>query len=82
VDRYEATGKVDWSYLQDLSADAVPVLSALPDGVLACALIGREPGEDDWLEWNLGRHRAAPLLRSSLAEWNYSDSVCARAAAD
>jgi two-component sensor histidine kinase len=82
VDRYEATGTVDWSYLQDLSADAVPVLSALPDRVLACALIGREPGEDDWLEWNLGRHRAAPLLRSSLADWDYSDSVCARAAAD
>jgi hypothetical protein len=82
VDRYEATGKVDWSYLQDLSADAVPTLSALPDRVVECALMGREPGEDDWLEWNLGRQRAAPLLRSSRADRNYSDSVCARAAAD
>ena len=44
VDRYEATGKVDWYYLRGLSADAAPVLATLPDGVVACALPGREPG--------------------------------------
>ena len=64
VDRYAATGKVDWLYLQGLSDDAVPVLATLPDEVMDCALTGREPGDDDWLEWNLGRHRAEPLIRS------------------
>ena len=29
IDRYEATGKVDWSYLRGLSADAAPTLAAL-----------------------------------------------------
>ena len=30
LDRYEATGKVDWTYLAGLSDDAVPVLATLP----------------------------------------------------
>ena len=64
LDRYDETGKVDWSYLQGLSEDAVPVLADLPDELAACALGGRGPGDDDWLEWNLGRHRAEALLRS------------------
>ena len=78
LDRYEATGEVDWTYLQGLSADAVPVLATLPDQVVGCALRGREPGDDDWLEWNLGRQRAEPLLRSHLADRDYSAAVCAR----
>jgi hypothetical protein len=64
VDRYTATGKVDWGYLQGLSADAVPVLATLPGDVVGCALIGHEPGRHDWLEWNFGRQRAEPLMRS------------------
>jgi hypothetical protein len=61
LDRYEATGKVDWDYLAGLSADAAPVLAELPDDLLACATAPDRPGaqdEDDWLEWNLGRSRA------------------------
>lgn len=81
LDRYDETGKVDWYYLQGLSADAVPVLATLPDDVVECALMGHRPGNDDWLEWNLGRQRAEPLLRAHLADWEYSDSVCAREAA-
>jgi hypothetical protein len=65
LDRYHATGSVDWAYLQGLSADAVPVLVTLPSGVVECALAGRESIDDDWLEWNLGRQRAEPLLRSA-----------------
>ncbi len=76
LDRYAATGKVDWYYLQGLSADAVPVLATLPDEVVECALIRHEPGNDDWLEWNLGRQRAEPLMRSHFADWDYSDAVC------
>ncbi|WP_435770608.1 DUF4153 domain-containing protein [Nocardioides sp. SYSU DS0651] len=58
LDRYAATGKVDWHYLRDLSDDAVPVLADLPPEERQCALAGREADDDDWLEWNLGRARA------------------------
>ena len=82
LDRYSATGKVDWSYLQGLSADAVPVLADLPDDVVGCALAGQEPSDDDWLEWNLGRHRAEPLLRSFGADPEHDNAVCSQAPAD
>ncbi|MET0525106.1 MAG: DUF4153 domain-containing protein [Nocardioides sp.] len=62
VDRYAETGDIDWTYLQGLSDDAVPVLTTLPADVRACVLDGREQADDDWLEWNLGRHRAADHL--------------------
>lgn len=78
LDRYDATGKVDWSYLQGLSDDAVPVLATLPADVVRCALSGRRLSDDDWLEWNLGRHRAEPVLRSALGE-KYDAAVCAPA---
>ncbi|HEU0042608.1 MAG TPA: DUF4173 domain-containing protein, partial [Jiangellaceae bacterium] len=78
LDRYDETGQVDWYYLQGLSADAVPVLATLPDEVVECALTGHEPAGDDWLEWNHGRQRAEPVMRSHLADWEYSDAVCAR----
>lgn len=58
LDRYAEDGKVDWTYLQGLSEDAVPVLEDLPPTERACALFGREVRDDDWLEWNLGRDRA------------------------
>lgn len=61
LDRYEETGKVDWLYLQGLSADAVPVLDDVRGEERGCALLGRADvgADDDWLEWNLGRHLAA-----------------------
>jgi hypothetical protein len=62
VDRYSETGDLDWTYLQGLSDDAVPVLTTLPADVRACVLGGREQADDDWLVWNLGRHRAAADL--------------------
>ncbi len=62
--RYDATGKVDWDYLRGLSDDAVPVLAAAPAEVAACALPDRA-ADDDWLSWNLGRHRAADELRAA-----------------
>jgi hypothetical protein len=65
VDRYTATGKVDWLYLQNLSDDAVPVLAKLPADVADCALKGYKPSDDDWLEWNWGRDRADPLIRAT-----------------
>ncbi len=62
IDRFDATGRVDWSYLRSLSDDAVPVLADLPAAERSCALGGRRTTHDDWLEWNLGRSRAADAL--------------------
>ena len=62
IARYEETGRVDWTYLQNLSDDAVPALSELPADVRSCALGDRTAARDDWLEWNLGRASAADLL--------------------
>lgn len=38
VERYEATGRIDMSYLAGLSADAVPALAELPEPLRSCAL--------------------------------------------
>lgn len=54
--RFEQTGKVDWSYLSGLSADAVPALADRSPGRACIETV--IAGEDDWLEWNLGRARA------------------------
>jgi two-component system sensor histidine kinase BaeS len=81
VDRYQTTGKIDWPYLQSLSADAVPVLATLPSDVAECALTGHESSDDDWLEWNLGRQRAEPLLASQPPGRSYSETACARESA-
>ncbi|MGH1563172.1 DUF4153 domain-containing protein [Mumia sp. DW29H23] len=62
IDRYEETGRIDWTYLRELSDDAVPALTELPATLQACVLDGREASSDDWLEWNLGRARAAEAL--------------------
>ena len=59
LDRYADTGRVDWTYLRSLSDDAVPVLAALPADQRRCALANQTDASDDWLEWNLGRSRAA-----------------------
>ncbi|XBB66519.1 DUF4153 domain-containing protein [Nocardioides sp. WV_118_6] len=61
LDRYEQTGRVDWAYLGGLSDDAVPVLAELPADERACVLT-RASEDVDWLEWNLGRSRAAAVL--------------------
>ncbi|HET8961229.1 DUF4153 domain-containing protein [Nocardioides sp.] len=62
LDRQAETGRVDWSYLRNLSDDAVPVYTRLPQDLQSCALDGRTASSDDWLEWNLGRARAADVL--------------------
>ncbi|CAI9419133.1 DUF4153 domain-containing protein [Nocardioides sp. T2.26MG-1] len=62
LDRYADTGRVDWTYLRGLSDDAVPALAHVDGDDRVCALAGRDRAEDDWLEWNLGRSRAADLV--------------------
>ena len=58
LERYDTGRKIDWSYLQGLSEDAVPVFDDRAANERACALLGRRITDDDWLEWNLGRARA------------------------
>jgi two-component system, OmpR family, sensor histidine kinase BaeS len=65
VDRYRATGKVDVSYLQQLSADAVPAVDRLPEPARSCVLSGMaavHPRPSRLGGWNLGRARAADLI--------------------
>jgi len=69
LDRYEATGKVDWAYLQGLSDDALPELATLPDHLAGCAFDLDDRNQDDWLEWNLGRSRAQALIEEHGGEW-------------
>jgi hypothetical protein len=61
IERFEQTGRIDWSYLGSLSADAVPVLAELPARYRGCVLDPEQP--EDWLSWNLGRARAQRSLR-------------------
>ena len=69
IDRFERTGRVDWHYLAGLSDDAVPALRTLPAEHQPCVLAHREAADGDWLEWNLGRVRAArALARSDLPQ--------------
>ena len=76
LDRYADTGRVDWTYLRGLSDDAVPVLADLPSDERVCALQGRRPSADDWLEWNLGRSRAADALDSAPAATSPPAGLC------
>jgi len=62
IERYEATGKIDFSYLRGLSLDAAPVLVALPPEQAACALGDPSPSRDSWTGWNLARARAGDAL--------------------
>jgi two-component system sensor histidine kinase BaeS len=62
LDRYAATGHVDWSYLQNLSADAVPVFSGRSETETLCGTPRYWSRNDDWLSWNVGRSRAEALV--------------------
>jgi hypothetical protein len=65
VDRWRDTGRLDVRYLSSLSADAVPVVVALPDPIRARALApmaARLDGDDPWSSANLARSRARATL--------------------
>lgn len=68
---FAETGRLDPAYLAALSDDAVPALRELPVDVRTCLLAPAER-DDDWLEWNLGRHRAGDLGISERAR----DGAC------
>ena len=65
VDRFEQTGKVDLTYLANLSPDATEALLGLPDDLHECVLraIGRDlAAEHGPTAFNLGRHQAREAL--------------------
>jgi hypothetical protein len=66
VARFAATHKIDAFYLAELSADAVPALSKLPEPHRTCILaqIARDLRwpPDDWRGWNAGREQARRIL--------------------
>lgn len=71
LDRWEATGKLDLSYLQTLSADAAPaIVDRLPEDVARCVLepsssdVLREESVEDARAWNLARARAVDALEA------------------
>ncbi|KRA28115.1 MULTISPECIES: DUF4153 domain-containing protein [unclassified Nocardioides] len=76
IDRYEESGRMDWTYLQQLSSDAVPAFAELPDRLRSCALVGREVPDGDLLEWNLGRSRAADAMDGRSIGWAEGDELC------
>jgi len=64
VDRFQRTNKIDLGYLQQLSADAVPALTRLPQPLRACVLRYRDTDPDPWYAANVSRLRAKALLRA------------------
>jgi hypothetical protein len=67
IEHWHETGRVDVGYLSELSADAVPELTRLPQPLRAGALLAlsEELAEDEpWSSANLGRARARDALRA------------------
>ena len=62
LDRYADTGRVDWHFLRNLSADAVPVFDGRSTAEVLCGMPRYWSQDDDWLSWNLGRSRATDTI--------------------
>lgn len=65
VERFRATGSIDLSYLEGLSADAVPALSGLRADMRDCVFEEIGAGLDraaGWASFNLARARATRVI--------------------
>ncbi|MFE5521957.1 DUF4153 domain-containing protein [Streptomyces virginiae] len=81
VARFEEDAKIDLSYFQSLSADAVPGLDRLPEPQRSCALRGindelAEAGDVPWYAMSWGEYRARQILRDRPVTASYE--VCSR----
>ncbi|WP_051326348.1 DUF4153 domain-containing protein [Glycomyces tenuis] len=74
VDRFEETGKFDWSYAAGLSADAADALAELPDDEYDCVIGNtdrRYGGDRPALAWNYGWAHGRALLEERPASEEY-----------
>ncbi|MCX5176379.1 DUF4173 domain-containing protein [Streptomyces virginiae] len=81
VARFEEDAKIDLSYFQSLSADAVPGLDRLPEPQRSCALRGindelAKAGDVPWYAMSWGEYRARQILRERPVTASYE--VCSR----
>jgi two-component system sensor histidine kinase BaeS len=76
IERYHATGKVDWDYLKGLSADATPTFAKLTSNEATCVLDPVLPDADPWTAWNLARARARHALIASHLELGMRSETC------
>jgi signal transduction histidine kinase len=79
IERAEAGAALDVAYLSQLSADATPVIvDQAPAGVTACLFSPDDPAlHDDFLAWNLGRHRAREATSDLAPRPEGADAACA-----
>jgi hypothetical protein len=62
LERSTTTAGIDWHYLRNLSADAVPAFEDAGQGAINCGMPRYWSQDDDWLAWNLGRSRASSIV--------------------
>ncbi|GAA4347035.1 hypothetical protein GCM10023145_05630 [Angustibacter luteus] len=79
--RYDAqaplASDLDVSYLQGLSADAVPAMDALAEPLRSCLLSGVPVNAPQgWRDWSLGRSRAATVTAAATPAGAYADYAC------
>lgn len=67
IERYQQTGRMDWSYLDGLSSDAVPAIAILPGEDLACLDAPLRPATRDFWSWNWGYAQAREVSTSVIA---------------
>ncbi len=65
IERFETTGRIDWWYLQGLSADATPTMIELTREENQCIPSDGGHGADDPLAWNFGRWQARRAMADS-----------------
>jgi uncharacterized protein DUF4153 len=62
LERSTTTAGIDWHYLRNLSADAVPAFEHAGAAAVGCGMPRYWSQDDGWLAWNLGRSRASSVV--------------------
>ena len=62
LDRYADTGRVDWHFLRNLSADAVPVFEDRAETEVSCGMPRYWSQDDDWLVLEPGPEPATSAI--------------------
>jgi hypothetical protein len=72
IERYESTGKIDLTYLAELSPDAVPTLAGNPATACLVHQILNRTADDSFWALNLSREQA----QTSLVHLSRADREC------